>query len=111
MLKWNVFIEAGVTHVKHIAYEVIPGFLPSSYIVDIIQEYDPDVNVLAIKENYRTLLESIPRAWTEYVKEKEFHNTAFLADFCVKYENQSIIFSTCTVKITGTQTVSTSCIK
>lgn len=99
MLKWNVFIKAGVTHVKHIAYEVIPGFLPSSYIVDIIQEYDPDVNVLAIKENYRTLLESIPREWTEYVKEKEFHNMAFLADFCVKYENQSIVFSTCTVKI------------
>lgn len=73
MLKWNVFIKAGVTHVKHMAYEVIPGFLPSSYIVDIIQEYDPDVNVLAIKENYRTLLESIPREWTEYVKEKEFH--------------------------------------
>lgn len=24
---------------------------------------------------------------------------AFLADFCVKYENQSIVFSTCTVKI------------
>lgn len=24
---------------------------------------------------------------------------AFRADFCVKYENQSIVFSTCTVKI------------
>lgn len=85
MLKWNVFIKAGVTQVKHMAYEVIPGFLPSSYIVDIIQEYDPDVNVLALKENYRTLFESIQREWAEHVKEKEFHNTAFFADFWVKY--------------------------
>lgn len=26
MLKRNDFIKAGVTHVKHISYEVIPGF-------------------------------------------------------------------------------------
>lgn len=30
---------------------------------------------------------------------KEFQNTAFIADFCVKYENQTIDFSTCTVQI------------
>lgn len=49
--------------------KLYPGFfLPSSYIVDIVQEYDPDINALAIKENYRILLESIPREWTEYVK-------------------------------------------
>lgn len=38
MLKWNDFIDAGITHIKDITFEVIPGFLPSSYIVDIILE-------------------------------------------------------------------------
>lgn len=44
-------MKAGVTH---IAYEVIRSFLPISYIVDIIQEYDPDVNVPAIMKNFKT---------------------------------------------------------
>lgn len=36
MCKWNYFIDAGITHIKDTSFEVIHGFLPSSYIVDII---------------------------------------------------------------------------
>lgn len=36
MLKWNYFIYAVITHIKRISFEDFPGFLPSSYIVDII---------------------------------------------------------------------------
>lgn len=85
MLKWKDFIQTGFRHVKHIKlYKFF--FLPSSYIVEIIQEYDPDVSLPAIIENYRPLLESIPTEWKECVK--VFHNTAFHADFCV---NQSVL--------------------
>lgn len=41
MLKWNDFIDAGITHIKDNSFEVIPGFLPSLLkllIVDIILE-------------------------------------------------------------------------
>lgn len=36
MLKWNVFIKAGVTHVKHIAYEVITGFFFNQVLILLI---------------------------------------------------------------------------
>lgn len=35
----------------------------------------------------------------KYVTEKEFKNDSFMVDFCENYENQNIVFSTCTVKI------------
>lgn len=80
------FYSDGIQTCK--TYKVISVFffLPSSYIVEIIQEYDPDVNLPAIIENYRPLLKSIPTEWKECVK--VFHNTAFHADFCV---NQSVL--------------------
>lgn len=99
MLKWNDFIDAGITHIKDNSFEVKPGFLPSSYIVDIILENNPDANVLKIKENYNILLQSIPTEWKKYVTEKEFKNDSFMAHLCVNYEIQNIVFSTCTVKI------------
>lgn len=82
----EVFYSDGIQTCK--TYKVISVFffLPSSYIVEIIQEYDPDVSLPAIIENYRPLLESIPTEWKECVK--VFHNTAFDADFCV---NQSVL--------------------
>lgn len=35
-LVWVYFINAGITHIRDIAYEIIPEFLPESCIVKVI---------------------------------------------------------------------------
>lgn len=60
---------------------------------------NPDANVFKVKENYNILLQCIPTEWKKYVIEKELKNDSFMADFCVNYKIQNIVFSTRTIKM------------
>ena len=52
LLKWSHFIQAGITHIKDICYEVIPGFLPESCIVEIIQDQNSEISSRDIRKDY-----------------------------------------------------------
>ncbi|XP_056018522.1 uncharacterized protein LOC125671368 [Ostrea edulis] len=99
MLNWKDFISASITHVKDISYEVIPGFLPISCIVEIFQEQNSEVNVSLITKNYKDLLLSIPEEWKNYVHENEYKRTCFQPNFDISYRDQRIVFQSGTVQI------------
>lgn len=49
--------------IKNICYEFIPGFLPCDAIVEVIQQYDPNIQSRKIIEAYGKILNAIPRLW------------------------------------------------
>lgn len=57
------FIKAGITHIRDISYEAIPGLLNVSCIVKLINEYD---SAIKVKQDYATLLSVIPEEWQKY---------------------------------------------
>ena len=81
MLKWDHFIRSGITNIKDITYEVIPGFLPVSCIVEMIQEDNSDIDIKVIKENYNSLKSIIPIEWQKYVCENEYIKHEFVPNF------------------------------
>lgn len=68
---YNDFIKSGITQLKDICYEVIPGFLRQSSIVEIIQGTNPNALRDIICECYETIKHSIPTTWKKYVYTNE----------------------------------------
>lgn len=98
-LLWKHFIKAGITHIRDISYEVIPGFLPASFIVKMIHECDSEVNAKHIKEDYKTLLSIIPEEWKSVVPNNDYSKEVWLPTFLLCVENTNYVFSSCTVKV------------
>jgi len=44
-LYWPHFINNGITHIRDIMYEYVPGFLPQSVIIELIRGVDFDLDV------------------------------------------------------------------
>ena len=99
LLNWKDFISAGITHVRDITYEVIPGFLPVSCITEILQETNTDVNKTHVEKNYTELMLSIPEEWKNHVDKNEYKRSCFKPDFLILYRDQRIVFHSGTVKV------------
>ena len=67
-LLFREFLNSGISQIKHICFEFIPGFLSHNSIVEIIQERFPDIQSPKIKEAYDKILAAIPKLW-----KKELH--------------------------------------
>ena len=98
-LLWKHFIKAGITHMRDISYEVIPGFLPASFIVEMVHEYDTEISAKRIKDDYSTLLSIIPKEWECVVQNSVYKKEECLPNFSLCIENVNYDFSSSTVKI------------
>ena len=67
-LLFKEFLSSGISQIKHICFEFIPGFLSHNSIVEIIQEKYPDLQSPKRKEAYDKILAAIPTLW-----KKELH--------------------------------------
>ena len=65
-LLYTDWIAAGITRVKDICYEAVPGFLPPEALHEILTDSKPHALSRAIRE-YRDLLAAIPKQWLHLV--------------------------------------------
>ena len=65
-LIFNDWVAAGITRIRDICYEVIPGFLPVSAIHDILTE-DTARNVSRTTEEWKELLVALPSQWCKKI--------------------------------------------
>lgn len=96
--KWECFIQAGIVQIKDICYEVIPGFLPTQAIFDVIKEKNSDVSYKYVKDLYMMLLNSIPAEWKTIVLKNCFSRNDQLSDFYVKLNGKVCNISLCQTK-------------
>ncbi|CAC5406562.1 unnamed protein product [Mytilus coruscus] len=69
LLNYKPFIFAGITKVKHLTYEVIPGFLKFIAIHEILSEKDADLKYDDVCKFYRNVLVSLPPEWVHFINE------------------------------------------
>lgn len=67
ILVWVYFIKVGIIYIRDILYEVILGFLFVFCIVELIYEYDLEIKVKYIKDDYVILLLVILEEWKNIV--------------------------------------------
>ncbi|CAC5424486.1 unnamed protein product [Mytilus coruscus] len=53
-------LYAGITQIKHIGYEVIPGFLSQIALREILQEKFPKISTSNVENAYKKIKQSIP---------------------------------------------------
>ena len=67
LLSFTSFIESDIVTVADIAYEVVPGFLPVSAIVEIIKDKYPNMTKTEIVSVYNIILKALPDEWKEEI--------------------------------------------
>ncbi|CAC5368678.1 unnamed protein product [Mytilus coruscus] len=86
----NDIEQLGITKVKHLTYEVIPGFLNFIAIHEILSEKDADLKYDDVCKFYRNVLVSLPPEWVHFINEninpvsKNFEITADCFSFSVE---------------------------
>ena len=98
-LLFHEFITAGITQIKHICYEVIPGFLPENAIVEIVQEKIPEISTTEVKNAYKKILSAIPDAWIDILKIHNPINITHSPEIFLKFGIRVIDFKNATSKI------------
>lgn len=99
MLKWNVFIKAGVTHVKHIAYEVIPGFFTKFLYCWYYSVVWPWCKCIGYQGKLQNSFKKHSEGMDRICKRKGVSQHGFSCRLLCKIWKSIIVFSTCTVKI------------
>ena len=70
MLSFKSFVTSGITCIKHICYEVVPGFLPLNSITEMIHDVLPDEDVVDIEKAFSVILHSLPSEWQNCILNK-----------------------------------------
>ena len=63
VLSFISFIESGGVTVVDIAYEVVPGLLPVSAIVEIVKDKYPNMAKTEIVLAYNIIMKALPDEW------------------------------------------------
>lgn len=93
------FVLAGITKLKHVAYEVVPGFLPFNAIYEMIENVDDNVDCNKLRQQYNSLLECIPNEWKKVIlNETKPVNCDEVPLFIVNYNNKTKDFVCCKTK-------------
>ncbi|VDI42306.1 Hypothetical predicted protein [Mytilus galloprovincialis] len=96
---WKQFLLAGITKLKHVAYEVVPGFLPFNAIYEMIENVDDNVDCNKLRQQYNSLLECIPNEWKKVIlNETKPVNCDEVPLFIVNYNNKTKDFVCCKTK-------------
>lgn len=100
LLLWKHFVNAGICCIKDIAFEVKTGFLPSNYVIDMIQAVDSDMHVHVIRKQYKELLSAIPMSWkntvNQYVNVKCKENCS---EFTICIRDKVMMITLCRAKM------------
>lgn len=97
-LLWSNFIDAGIVQLKHITYEVIPGFLPFNAVKEIIEDV-VDVDVEKLKQQYELLIANIPDNWKSIVSnDGNLEINVNTPEIFIVFKNKSREFISCTTK-------------
>ena len=96
-LLFHEFLKSGIILIKHICYEVIPGFLPKNAIIEIIHEKFPEIKSSDIEAAYSKILSAIPDTWKNLI-EGPHQNAQSSQNIFVKLKNRIIDFSNATTK-------------
>lgn len=67
--------RAGITTLKDIIYEYVPGFLPSMAISELVEEYVDDIDTIAIEKCYNILMQVIPHEWQSIINSDKLDHT------------------------------------
>ena len=67
LLSFTSFIESDIVTVADITYEVVPGFLPVSAIVEIVRDIFPNMAKTEIVLAYNIILKALPDEWKEEI--------------------------------------------
>ena len=98
LLHFQSYIESGITTVADISYEVVPGFLSKSAIVEILQEKYPNMSIKEITLAYNVILNSLPDEWKQLVINNVKVSTQ-VKELCLIYTNDIINCNKFTVKL------------
>ncbi len=67
MLNYKPFIDAGITKIKHLVYEFIPGFLKPDAIFEILSEQDNSIKLAEAITYYNNIVTCLPREWIHWI--------------------------------------------
>ena len=98
LLYFKAFVEAGITTVADICYEVISGFLNSLAIIEIVQNVTHDMPVSQIKAAYAIIVKSLPREWVEYNLSPSHSESCTVKDIVICSDEENIPSSSLSVK-------------
>lgn len=65
MLDLSMFVKSGITKIRDILYEYVPGYLPVKAVQEIIIDRFPDADRIHIRNVYNIIRVSIPLDWDE----------------------------------------------
>ena len=66
-LLWQDFIKAGIIQLKDLCYEVKPGFLPVSAVIEILKSVNEDCNVYDVTKKWHLLISALPHDWIKTI--------------------------------------------
>ncbi len=67
-LFYPMFINSGISVIRDLCYEVVPGFLPPGCIVDLVLDKYPDVNHSHVYTDFKSIMEAIPQEWKHIIR-------------------------------------------
>lgn len=74
VLHFQSFVDAGITKLKNLLYEVVPGFLRISAIKEIINERCPNVKEEDVEKSYLLIKHSLPFHWIQQLNKNINNN-------------------------------------
>lgn len=95
-LYFEFFIKSGITLLKDITYEVVPGFLPVRAIKEIIWQHFPDLKEQLIENAYMIIMHSIPIEWYNTIRNNVYYRSQDnTPTFVLLYRNIHYQFISC----------------
>ncbi|CAC5415419.1 unnamed protein product [Mytilus coruscus] len=70
---WQYFIVAGISQIKDLCFEVIPGFLSLNAVKEMFSNMYNDVDVKQLQCKYKELIECIPEVWKKCINHGVFY--------------------------------------
>lgn len=92
---------AGILQIKHLMYEVIPGFLPGEAMCECIYGDEDRRDEARMRKLLEVIMSSIPRKWVELInKEVAVGSESRIPDLYIKHGNQMTMMNLLTLKET-----------
>lgn len=99
---FNFFIKAGITQIKDLTYEVIPGLLPLNAVKELILEQCSDISEIAIEKAYSVICSCLPLEWFRIINTYTagtLCSKTFYPEFVLLYDAKPIPLCQCSTSI------------
>jgi len=96
-LHFEFFIKADIVQLKHLSYEVVPGFIRFGSIKELIQEHSPQISEKSIENAYNIIRGAIPMEWQIVILRSVYKKSENrIPHFILIQANNLTVFETCT---------------